>query len=453
MVTTERIAKLIDEFRYDSIPPRGVEQAKAAVIDAAGVSLLGSREKTGKALLKHIGAGESEEARVWGTGARVSLRNAVLANSACVHMMDYDNGGSLGHPGCILIPAALGLAEKYKLTGKQIIEAYAVAYELGFKLRESLGDIQMGAGWHATSLLGPICVAALSSKLMGLDVRRTRMALAIAAPMGGGLLQSFGTDAKILQVARAAENGLLAALLAVEGCEGDPCIFEESKGFYYVYGQAQSSIKLLTANFGKPPALAAERGHFKQWACCGGNYEALSILYDMLGEGEIPPEDITRIVAATSMEPPGPVIRPHPRTPMEGRFSLPYNIASCLIDRAVDLSAFTDEKYNRPAVHELMGRIEVIWHPECAGKPARLQGESRFVEITIYMRDGRVLRKRQDAADRKQLTAGQVYDKFADIARSIGKDETNIRQTVDLVRTFESCADAKQLVDLICSGD
>ena len=335
------------------------------------------------------------------------------------------------------------------------MEANAVAVELGGRMRESLGDIQMGAGWHATSLLGPMCVAALASKLMGLDVQQTRMALALAAPLGSGLLQSFGTDSKALQVARASESGILAALLASEGCCGDPYILEEAKGFYYVYGQEQGSIKQLTSNFGKPVLLAAERGHFKQWPCCGGNYEALSALYDMLSDGEVSAgeanaSEITRVEVATSMKPLGPVIRLRPRTADEGRFSLPYNVASCLIDGKVDLATFTEEKFARPAVQELLNKVDMVWHPECAGKPARLQGESRFVDVVMYMKDGRVLRRHQDASNRKQLTAEQVYDKFAGVARSVGKEEEKIQKAIALVKSFESCEDGKELLDLVC---
>jgi 2-methylcitrate dehydratase PrpD len=250
-------------------------------------------------------------------------------------------------------------------------------------------------------------------------------------------------------VARAAESGVLAALLAREGCTGDPYIFEETKGFYYVYGQEQGSIKALTENFGKPLAVAAERGHFKQWACCGGNYEILSALYDLLNDQEISTDQISEIVVATSMTPPGPVIRVHPRTVMESRFSLPYNVACCLIDRVVNLDTFTDEKFNRPEVHKLMDKIKVIWHPECAGKPRRLQGESRFVTIDIRLKDGRVISKRQDASNRKQLTAEETYVKYAENARSAGRTEDKIAKAVELVHSFEHCKDVTELIDLI----
>ncbi|MDQ7096536.1 MmgE/PrpD family protein [Desulfosporosinus sp. PR] len=451
MVTTEKVAKLIVDFNYDSIPERGIKQSKAAIIDSIGAGLLGYREPVGQAMTQVVsGRGGEPEARLWATGQRTSLLNAALINSVCLHAMDYDNGGSLGHPAAVMIPPALALGEKYKLSGKKIIEAYAVAYELGARLRNSLGDLQFGAGFHATALLGVICSAAESAKLMGLDLQKTRMAMSIATSLSSGMLQSFGWDSKPIQVARAAESGVLAALLAREGSTGDPYIFEESKGFYYVYGQEEASIKQLTENFGKPLAVAAERGHFKQWACCGGNYEVLSALYDLLAGQDIPADQITEIVVATSMTPPGPAFRLQPRTPMEGRFSITYNIASCLIDGFVNLNTFSAGKFNRPEVHELMNKIQVIQHPECAGKPRRLQGESRFVTIDIRLRDGRLISKRQEAANRKQLADEEIYVKFAENARSTGLAEDKIAKAVERVKSLENCDDVTELIDLIC---
>lgn len=449
MVTTEKVAKLIVDFNYDLIPERGVVQSKAAVIDSIGAAYLGANEPVFKAVEKITGE-QAAEVHVWGTGKKTSLTGAALLNSLSMHCMDYDNGGSLGHPASVMIPAALALGEKYRLSGKKIIEAYALAYELGAKLRNSLGDIQFGAGFHATSLLGSICSAAVGAKLMELNVQQTRMAVSIAASIGAGLLQSFGTDAKPVQVARASESGMLAALLAREGCTGDPHIFEESKGFYYVFGQEQSAIKQLTENFGKPMAVAAERGHFKQWACCGGNYEILSALYELLEKQEIPADQIESMVIATSMTPPGPAFRLHPATPMEGRFSITYNAASCLVDGLVDLDTFTDEKFRRSQVQELMDKIQVVWHPECAGKPKRLQGESRFIEVEIRMKDGTMIKKFQDASKRRQLTAEEVYTKYAENAAMAGKPEEKIRQAVSLVQSLESCKDVSQLIEVLC---
>ena len=146
-----------------------------------GVALLAYEEPTVQAAVKVLGKASGEgEARVWKTGEKRNMREAVFLNSLSIHCSDYDNGGSLGHPASVFLPPAIALAEKYHLSGKKVMEAYALAYELGARLRSSMGDLQFGAGYHATSLLGCVCSAALSAKLMGLDAEKIRMAMAIA---------------------------------------------------------------------------------------------------------------------------------------------------------------------------------------------------------------------------------------------------------------------------------
>jgi 2-methylcitrate dehydratase PrpD len=453
MGTTEKIAKFIVDFDFEAIPSKGIEQTKASIIDSVGAALLGRKEPVGTLITNFArSTGGEQQARLWGSGIRTSLPNATLANGVFIHAIDYDDGGGFGHHGAILVPPALALGEKCKLSGKKIIEAYAAAYEVGYKLLRSLGEVQFGAGFHSTSLLGTICAAAESSKLLELDVTKTRMALSIAASLSSGLIQNFGTHAKPLQVGRAAESGILSALLASEGFTGDPNIFEESRGYFYVYGQEQSSIKLMTENIGNPLSIAAQDMHFKQWPCCGGNYEVLTAIFDLLKEHDIKPDDIRDITVATSMKPPGPVNRPHPRNGMEGRFSLPYNVATALLDHVIDLSSFCDEKFKRPAVQDLMKKVQVVWHPDCADKPQRLQSESRFITIDIVSKDGRMLSKRQDAANRKQLNIEEVYEKYANNAKIAGIAENNISRAVTLVKTFEKCEDVTELVDLVCGS-
>ena len=453
MGTTEKVAKFIVDFDYGVIPSKGIELVKASIIDSIGTALLGFREPVGNIVTHFVkSTGGEQQVRLWGTGTRTSLPNATLANGVFIHAMDYDDGGGFGHHGAILVPPALALGEKYRFSGRKIIEAYAVAYEVGYKLLYSLGNIQLGGGYHATSLLGAICAAAESAKLLKLDVTKTRMALGIAASLSSGLIQSFGTHAKPFQVGRAAENGLLSALLASEGLTGDPNIFEESRGYFYVYGQEQCTIRQMTENIGNPLSIASQNMHFKQWPCCGGNYEVLTAVFDLMKEYDIQPDQIRDIVVATSMRPPGPVNRPQPRNGMEGRFSLPYNVATALLDHVIDLASFSDDKFERPALQDLMRKVKVIWHPDCAEKPLRLQSESRFITIDILFNDGRMLSKRQDAANRKQLKVEEVYEKFVNNARIAGVSENNISKSVILAKTFEKCEDVTELIDLVCGS-
>lgn len=451
MGTTERVANFIVDLDFETIPAKGREQIKASIIDSVGVALLGSREPVGKLVagIANAAAG-NRPARLLGSGARTSVLDATLVNAVFIHALDYDDGGGFGHHGAILVPTALALGEELRLSGKQVIEAYAAAYELGFRLLRSLGEIQTVGGFHSTSLLGTICAAAESARLLGLKAEKTRMALSIAASLSSGLQQSFGTHAKPLQVGRAAQSGVLAALMAREGLSGDPEIFEQSRGYFYVYGQEQSVIRQLTENLGKPLSVAEQEMHFKEWPCCGGNDEALTAVFELLNESEIRTDQIKRVVIGTSWMPPGPVNRPHPRNGYEGKFSLEYTVATALIDRRIDLSSYEDDRYRRDAVHDLMSRVQVMWHPDCAGRPLRLQSESRFVTVDIDMSDGRALSKRVDARTRRNHRGEQVYDKYRDNARRAGLAEEKVAKSVALVKSFEECKDVTELMDLIC---
>jgi 2-methylcitrate dehydratase PrpD len=452
MGTTEKLAKFIGDFNYESIPAKGIEQIKASIIDSIGVAFLGCKDPMGNIVAKFANvSGGNQEARLLGIGARTSVLDATLVNSVFIHALDYDDGGGFGHHGAVLVPTALALGEHLHTSGRKIIEAYAVAYEVGVKLLRSLGEIQTVGGFHSTALLGTICAAAESAKLLGLNIDQTRMALGIAASLSSGLQQSFGTQAKPLQVARAAQSGVLAALMAQEGLTGDPNIFEEARGFFYVYGQEQSIIRSLTENLGKPLAVAEQDMHFKEWPCCGGNDEALTAVFDLLKESEIQVDQIKEIVIGTSWRPPGPVNRTHPRNGYEGKFSLEYTVPTALIDHGIDLNSYSDEKFARPIVQALMKKVRVVWHPDNADKPLRLQSESRFVSVSIVFNDGRTISKIQDAKTRKNLKGEQVYAKYRANAKMCGLSDEKTSQSIALVKKLDKCDDLTELMNIVCS--
>jgi len=454
MGTTEKIAQFIVDFDFFSIPSKGVEQIKASIIDSIGVAFLGSKEPVENIVASYANpvADGEQGTRLLGKGTKTTVLDATLVNGIFVHALDYDDGGGFGHHGAILVPPALALGESHKLSGKKIIEAYAVAYEVGYKLLRSLGEIQIVGGFHSTSLLGTICAAAETSKLLGLDVAKTRMAISIATSLSSGLQQSFGTHAKLLQVGRAAQSGVLSAFMARDGLTGDPNIFEEARGYFYVYGQEQSVIRAMTENLAKPLVVAEQDMHFKKWPCCGGNDEALTAVFDLLRESDIRIDEIREIIVGTSWRPPGPVNRPKPRNGYEGKFSLEYTVATALLDKVIDLSSYSNEKFERSAAQELMRKVKVVWHPDCVDRPLRLLSESRFVRVEIVFSDGHTLSKTQDARTRKNLGVKEVYDKYRKNAGTIGLSEEKIEQSIAFVQTLEKQEDVTKLMDLVCGG-
>lgn len=217
MTTTEKVAEFIVDFEFKDIPPRGIEQIKFCLLDTIGCTLEGAMGPVANIMTEFVEEmGGKPQARILKSGIKTSVVNAALVNGTLAHADDFDDTGGFGHPGVVLIPTALALGEHLKLSGKKILEAYTVAFEVGYRLKIGMGVVGEG-GFHSTSLFGNLCTTAEASKLMGLDVAQTRSALGIAASSASGIMQNFGTFTKAFHAGQAARNGITAAILAKKG--------------------------------------------------------------------------------------------------------------------------------------------------------------------------------------------------------------------------------------------
>src|SRR5262249_19224261 len=122
-------------------------------------------------------------------------------------------------------------------SGADLLDAYVIGFEVAARLGKALNPVHYARGWHATATLGGPVAAAAGAYLLGLDADSTRMALAIAASLSGGLRTRFRPMAKPLHAGHAARNGVLATLLAAEGFSGAADIFEAPRGFGEIFGQ------------------------------------------------------------------------------------------------------------------------------------------------------------------------------------------------------------------------
>jgi aconitate decarboxylase len=85
------------------------------------------------------------------------------------------------------------------------------------------------------------------------------------------------------------------------------------------------------------------------------------------------------------------VDRPRPTSGLEGKFSLQYTLAAALLDGAVSLATFADERLARPDMQSLLDRTELVMDPERAG---RFEEMEVLVEVTLT--GGRTVRRTCD---------------------------------------------------------
>jgi aconitate decarboxylase len=82
--------------------------------------------------------------------------------------------------------------------------------------------------------------------------------------------------------------------------------------------------------------------------------------------------------------------RPHPRTGLEGKFSMQYTLAAALLDGAVTLTSFTDERLHRRDMQTLLGKISVTMTPEITTE----YNAGRYVDLEVELADGTIIRER-----------------------------------------------------------
>ena len=234
MGTTEKLAKFIVETIYESIPPEVVHAAKRVVMDTLGVIIAGSQEPAGKIISSFVrNLGEKPRATVVGAGFRTSSPNAALTNGTMAHALDYDDfnymGGS-GHPSIALLPAVLAIGEDLRASGKAVLEALILGFELWAKLLGS-GIDPRSQGFHPTPVIGTMGAAAAAAKLLGLDVKQTQMVMGIASTHASGLARNRGTMTKPYHGGNAARSGVVAAMLVKEGFTAATDIIDGKFGF------------------------------------------------------------------------------------------------------------------------------------------------------------------------------------------------------------------------------
>jgi 2-methylcitrate dehydratase PrpD len=377
---TRELAVWIAALHYEDLPRRTREVVRGAILDTLGCGIHGFSTPWANMVLSWArAAGRTLEATVWGEDAP-SLRaaDAALVNGVASHAFELDDYHNAKlHPGAVVVPAALALAEKLNTPGERLVTAIAAGYEV--MIRSSLALNPSAArlrGWHLTGVCGPFGAAAACASLVGLNDERTAWALGLAGTQGAGLwaFNADGTMSKRLHAGKAAHSGVLAAELAALGFSGPTQIYEfEDGGVLKAFSDASDPAPLTSA-LGRVYHLDATS--IKPYSCCGSTHsyvDAALALRRELG----PPWDPSRRVRAGLSK----VVDVQcgfdyrPGSVLNAQMSLRYIIAAALMEGQVLPAQFAEKKLADPVLTALAGRIELVPDPELDKLyPARFAG-------------------------------------------------------------------------------
>jgi 2-methylcitrate dehydratase PrpD len=448
MDVTAKIARFVAETQYDRIPPQAVETAKVAVRDCLGVALAGSKEEDAQ-ICAQIARQEhaKEETTVIGQRFKTSALNAALANGTAAHAMDFDHSFTLmGQPTAPIIPAIFALGESLGASGRQIIEAYVVGFEVTAKLVHSLRD-STHDGWHAPGSLGSFGASAACAKLLGLNLSQLEMALGMTASMASGIVANFGTMTKPLHVGLGARNGILAAKLAASGYTANAKAIESGFGFYQIFHRETPIQQKPIGELGQSYALLTDGIRIKPYPCGGLTHQVIDSILEFRAKHGLTPEMIESVDVDVVKHTLDRIVFRVPQTGIQGKFCMPYLVARALIDGKVSLHAFTDTAVRDQHVLKLAERVQMkldtsLKKTDPGGRPCR---------VTVRTKNGQIYsREAQYAKGGPEfpMTDDELRGKFTECARQV-LDDSDTERALENIHHLETLEDVRPLCQLL----
>lgn len=358
---SRKLAEFIDGVHYADLPPETIRLTKMALLDWFGSVLRGGKEQPALMALRVLGAqGGSPQATLLPAKDQTSALNAALGNGIASHIMELDDvhRGSIVHAGAVVMPAALAAAEMFHTDGRKLIEAIVAGYEIAIRVGEAVSPSHYYY-FHNTGTCGTFGACAAAGKLLSLDPDQMVWALGNAGTQAAGLWEFLrnGAMTKHLHPGKAAQNGLLAALLAQEGFTGATEILEGQKGFCRAMAP-EFNLAALTDSLGNPP-YRIEGNSFKIHSSCRHTHPSIDIVLDLSARHRIDPAQITGIEVRTyqgALEITG---NPDPQTIYAAKFSLPFCVALALTKGSCGLEDFSEENLRNPEIRALMTRVRL----------------------------------------------------------------------------------------------
>jgi 2-methylcitrate dehydratase PrpD len=428
------------------------------MLDCVGVALAGARFESSLIVLDFVRAcGGRPLATVLGTDIRTSEADAALANGHLASALLYEDTCLVvpGHATATLLPVLLALGEARHLSGRAVLEAYVVGFEVEAALGPVLHPDHYERGWHATSTVGTMGATAAACRLLDLGPEAVRMALGIAASFASGFRQNFGTMMQAFHSGIAARNGVIAALLAQGGFTADPAILESRMGFANLFGAGTEKLFPGIAALGKELALLGPVLYLKLYPCGFPLQRPIDCAIDLAVAYQLQPDQIEEVRCGVHYLIPETVFHENPQTGLQGRTSIPYCVARAIIDRRMGLAQFTDEKVQDPAVRGLMAKVRTEVPPELSREAlrGRVNSIAAPAVMTVKLKDGRVVTTRVEhyrGAPERPLTRDEVVRKYRDCATMV-IDPVRADKALELVEHLEEVEDTSVLVALLAA--
>ncbi len=452
---TRLMSELSVNMKYEDLPDEVIEQVKKLTMLTLGVSLGAYPIGVAK---RAIGMtkekGGKKESTILADGAKVPMEEAAFVNATMADCLDWEDCTWTGHASAGAIPTALAVSEANKASGKDYITAVVAGYEvyqrIAMAVQASAEYRKEKNAWGLVSWQIYSCVIP-AAKLMGLDVEKTQQALGVAlyqvnAPTSKHTLTPK-SDVYHYAHGFCARDGITSALIAKSGIDGLYDSLDEPGCYANVI-----SDKYDTEWYFRKGYLIMET-MFKHWPANIWIQGPLDALDALIKENEIKAYDVKEITVSP-IYPMTNTFQPEGYAGvMDAQFSVPFCLATLLLDPNPGYNWFTEERLTDPEILAMAGKIKGAPPVTDRHKSFALFQAGSFPEVTVTVTlndNAQYVKNLQypKGHARNKLTWDELKDRFRLGASACLKAE-KVEKLIDAIENLDTIKDMSDFTSLL----
>lgn len=438
-------------LQFEDLPLGAIEAAKMFLYDSFGCALGGSKTEDFRILeAVFCELGGRGECSVIGSDLKTDVRSACLINGVAIRALDYNDvywKQDPSHPSDLL-PAAFCTGEREHKSGKDLILATVIAYELEMRLMEAAFPGIRELGFHHATLTA-FAAPVVAGKMLGLTAEQIVNAIGISGSHNitlGVVTAGNLTMMKNTVDPLATEAGVFAALIAQKGYHAPKPIFEGREGLFEVIGEDWKP-EVLTDNLGETFKIID--CSIKPFPCEALTHAPISAVLDLVTENDLQPEQIKRVEIYT-LKRAAEILADEKKYIIDSRetadHSLPYCIAAAMVFRQLTPREFSAETLKDAQILANVPKVKAVLEPAF---------EERFpaeqpCRVVIKLTNGETLEKERSfpkGDPRDRLSTAELKNKFNVLAEDVISNE-RCEQIFQTINNLENLADIGDLMRL-----
>lgn len=419
---------------------------KLHIMDTIGVMIRGSLEPILIEESKNIDdvSLSVQEATNIVNGRKTSLLHAAYINSLSAHILLFDDehNQSVLHPGCVIIPTLLAVAEKNNFSGMDFLLGAAVSYESAIRLAMTLSPFHYNLGFSPTGTVNSIGATIGLAKMSSYSLEKTKVAIAIAAQEMAGtrIYQSGGhTKYAMFLAGNASLNSIFSWKSAIDKLEPYNVLDNASSIFYTAFKRSDTKDNDYFSDYGKKWYISEMK--FKIYPSSRFCHGAVSYLLSLFKNKQINYMNVESIEIGLDKNRYLISNIQNVDNVDQAIFSIQFNIAASLIFGKLTLDEFKETIIKDKRIKSLIKKIRPY-----EAKESNAEYPGRWLTyIRIKLTDGKIIEDDFDALTIDDDEQDRIKKKYTE--NIIAKYDSN--KAEELLNKIMHLEDVNNVNDLM----